>query len=185
MSTGGMLMLVPMFGLLTWAAAVDLRTRRIPNWLTLSLILSGLIQSFTTVHTVGPLGSLLGLLTGFGLTFILFAIGAMGGGDVKLLAGLGAWLGPRGTLGIFAIAAIIGMVIVIAQAAWERRLGKLFRNSAVIAFSLASASADTLESATETAKACNSTPRGKPLPYAVPVFFATAILLLRLSSAHP
>jgi prepilin peptidase CpaA len=180
MSTGGMMMLAPMFGLLTWAAAVDLRTRRIPNWLTLSLVLSGLVQSFTAVHTVGPLDSLLGLLSGFGLTFILFAIGAMGGGDVKLLAGLGAWLGPRGALIVFAIAAIVGMVIVIMQAAWEGRLSKLFRNSAVIAFSLASANSDTLDTATETAKACSSTPRGKPLPYAVPVFFATAFLLARL-----
>jgi len=180
MSTGGMLMLVPMFGLLTWAAAVDLRCRRIPNWLTLSLILTGLVQSFTWAHVAGPADSLLGLLTGFGLTFILFAIGAMGGGDVKLMTGLGAWLGPWPTLGVSATAAIIGMVIVIVQAACEGRLARLFRNSTVIAMSLATANGDTIEQAAETGKACSSTSGRKPLPYAVPVFFATAILLIRL-----
>jgi prepilin peptidase CpaA len=181
MSTGGMLMLVPMFGLLTWAAIVDLRTRRIPNWLTLSLMLSGLAQSYTWAHTVSPWTSFLGLLMGFGLTFVLFAIGAMGGGDVKLMAGLGAWLGPWPTLGVSAIAAIIGMIIVVVQAACQGRLTRLFRNSAVIAMSLATANSETIEQAAETGKACSSTPgRGKPLPYAVPVFFATALLLIRL-----
>ena len=179
-STGGMLMLVPMFGLLTWAASVDLRSRRIPNWLSLSLILTGLVQSFTWAHVAGPMDAFLGLLTGFGLTFILFAIGAMGGGDVKLMAGLGAWLGPWPTLTVSAMAAVIGMVIVIVQAAAEGRLTKLFRNSAVIAASLATANADTIEQAAETGKACSSTSGRKPLPYAVPVFFATAILLIRL-----
>ena len=132
-------MCMPMLGLLTWAAAIDMRCRRIPNWLTLSLVLSGLAQSWTWAHTVSPGQSFLGLSAGFGLTFVLFGIGALGGGDVKLLAGLGAWLGPVPTLLVFAVAAVIGMVYVLAQAAGQGRLSALFRNSAVIAMSLAHA----------------------------------------------
>ncbi len=178
MSSGQLLLSVPMLGLLTWAAVVDLRTRRIPNWLTFSLILAGFVQSFTPMHTVGPADALLGFLTGFGLTFVLFGIGALGGGDVKLLAGIGAWFGPKPTLIVFALAAIIGMVIVLVQAAAQGRLGKLFRNSAVIAMSLAQANDGAgLEQAAEMGKACSGT--GKPLPYAVPVFFAVLLVLIQ------
>ena len=46
------------------------------------------------MRTVGPLASATGLLTGFALSFALFAIGAMCGGDVKIMAGVGAWVGP-------------------------------------------------------------------------------------------
>jgi prepilin peptidase CpaA len=184
MTTGGMVMCVPLVGLLASAAVVDVRTRRIPNWLTFGVLVTGLAQSFTASNAVGPADAGLGLLTGFGLTFALFAIGALGGGDVKLLAGVGAWLGPKPTLQIFALAAIFGMVIVLVQAARQGRLKRLFQNSAVIACSLAHAGGEggpTFEQAAETGKACSEgAGGGKPLPYAVPVFFAAAILLARL-----
>jgi prepilin peptidase CpaA len=177
MSTGGLLMCVPMVALLTWAAAVDLRSRRIPNWLTLSLILSGFAQSFTWAHTVMPGSSALGFLTGFGLTFTFFALGAMGGGDVKLLAGLGAWLGPIPTLVVFGIEAVLGMLFVLSQAACTGRLTRLFQNSTVIAMNFAAASdAGGLERAAETGQACSSSSR---LPYAVPVLLATLVVLSR------
>lgn len=180
MTTGGLLMCVPMLGLLTWAAAVDVRCRRIPNWLTFSLLLAGLGQSFTWCRTVGPGDACLGLLTGFGLTFALFALGAMGGGDVKLMAGIGAWLGPTQTLLVFAIAAVIGMVVVLAQAGAQGRLGKLFRNSAVIAVSLAQAGESGLDQAAETGRACSGN-TGRPLPYAVPVLLATLLVFAGMS----
>ena len=180
MTTGGLLMCVPMLGLLTWAAAVDVRSRRIPNWLTFSLVLAGLGQSFTWARTVGPADALLGLLTGFGLTFALFALGALGGGDVKLLSGVGAWFGPMPALVIFAVAAIIGMVIVLAQAGAQGRLAKLFRNSAVIAMSLAQAGDGGLDQAAETGRACSGS-TGRPLPYAVPVLLATLLVVARIA----
>lgn len=179
MSTGGLLMCVPMMALLTWAAVIDLRVRRIPNWITVSLMLSGFAQSFTWAHTVTPLQALLGFLTGFGLTLVFFCLRAMGGGDVKLLAGLGAWLGPSATLVMFANVAILGMVFVLVHAACTGRLTRLFQNSTVIAFSLA-ATADggaSLEQAADTGQALSSSSR---LPYAVPVLLATLLMLPRL-----
>src|SRR4051812_43040520 len=92
---------VPLLALLTWAAVGDIRTRRIPNTLTFAMALSGILQSFFAIHTVAPTHSLLGFLTGFGLSFMLFLLGAVGGGDVKLLAGVGAWLGPQRVLAVF------------------------------------------------------------------------------------
>src|SRR5688500_10001584 len=176
MNPAALLTCVPLFGLLAWAAVVDLRERRIPNWLTLGLLLSGLAQTWAPVP--GPAGSfsqsLLGLLTGFGITFVLFGMGALGGGDVKLVAGVGAWLGPTPVLTVFAAAAVIGMVIVLTQAAMQGRTRRLLRNSAVVAISLAHANEIGLDRALETGQSCASVDR--PLPYAVPVLLAVALV---------
>lgn len=182
MTTAGLLMCVPMLALLTWAAVVDVRSRRIPNWLSFSLMLTGLGQSAAWCRTVdGPGDAFLGLLTGFALTFALFGLGALGGGDVKLLSGIGAWLGPVPVLLVFALAAVIGMVFVLIQAAAQGRLSKLFRNSAVIAISLAQAGESGLDQAAETGRTCSGN-TGRPLPYAVPVLLATLIVIARMSS---
>jgi prepilin peptidase CpaA len=177
MSTGGLLMSVPMVALLTWAAAVDLRIRRIPNWLTVAMMLSGFAQSLTWAHTVTPGQSALGFLTGFGLTLLFFWLGAMGGGDVKLLAAVGAWLGPWPTIVVFGIEAVLGMVFVLAHAACTGRLTRLFQNSTVIALNyVAAADAAALEQAADTGRACSSSSR---LPYAVPVLLAVLLVLAR------
>jgi prepilin peptidase CpaA len=181
MTTYGLLMCAPMFALLAWAAVTDCASRRIPNWVSYTLILSGLLQSFTSRATVGFGGAVLGMLVGFGLTFIFFAVGAMGGGDVKLLTGVGAWLGPLGVLLVFFIEAIVGMVQAVLQAMSQKRLGTVLRNSAVLAGSMASGGGDIgLSSLLE--------PGGEPgaaggrairyvLPYSVPVLIATALVV--------
>ncbi len=177
MRTYDLLMLAPMFVLLVGASVHDLRARRIPNLLNLILVLSGLALSFTPMGRVSPGYALAGLLVGFGLTFVMFAIGALGGGDVKLLAGVGAWLGPADVLYVFLAAAVIGMVIVLAQSAYQGRLRTLFRNSTVLAMGLAHAGETGIGHFVE---AGQSTPRSvdKPLPYAVPVLIATACVVL-------
>src|SRR5439155_15034799 len=91
MSTYGLLMAAPALALLVWAALEDLRSRRIPNWLTFSLVLGGIGQSVAFGAICSPGASLLGFVVGFALPFVLFALGALGGGDVRLLAGVGAW----------------------------------------------------------------------------------------------
>jgi prepilin peptidase CpaA len=166
---------LPMLALLIWAAIEDVRTRRIRNWLTLSLIVSGLIYSHLGYGTVTPGQAWLGLAAGFFLPFALFLIGALGGGDVKLLAGVGVWLGPTGSLAVFAGAAIIGMVIVLIQCAAKGRLFQLFQNSAVLALSLVHVRELGVEHATKTSAACRSVDR--PLPYAVPVLLSVVILV--------
>jgi prepilin peptidase CpaA len=65
-------------------------------------------------------------MIGFLPFFILFALGAMGAGDVKLLAGLGAWLGPGGLLTTLAWASILFFLVLLLQ-------GELFRALANIA----------------------------------------------------
>ncbi len=169
--------LVPLFAMLLWAAVTDLRERKIRNWLTVSLMLTGLAQSFTPAHSTTPAGAILGLLAGFGITFVLFAMGALGAGDVKLMAGVGAWLGPAGVLAAFVIEALIGMVIVLTQAVWQGRLTTLMRNSALIAVNVVHLNEVGLEHVTATGQSAKSVDR--PLPFAVPVLLAVACLAMR------
>jgi prepilin peptidase CpaA len=175
MSEHRLLSLLPMLALLVWAAADDLRTRKIRNWLTLSLAWGGIVNSIVSSSGITPAQAGLGLLIGFALPFVLFAMGALGGGDVKLFAGVGAWLGAVGIVQVFIIAAIVGLVIVLAQSIAQRRVSTLFRNSTVLLLNLWHVGADGgLAAAAETGKACRSVER--PLPYAVPILAATLLV---------
>ena len=178
-----LLTLLPMLALLIFAAAQDLRTRRIRNWLTLCLVITGIGHSLMSPHSVTQsvtqsvtLGdSLLGMLAGFGLPLMLFVIGALGGGDVKLLAGVGAWLGVTGVVEVFLAAAVVGMVIVLVQCAANGRLKLLFSNTFVIVLNFLHVGELGVESVAETGKSCRSVDR--PLPYAVPVLLAVLLMV--------
>ena len=175
MSTYGLLMAAPALALLVWAAIEDLRSRRIPNWLTFSLVLGGIGQSVAFGAICSPGASLLGFAVGFALPFVLFALGALGGGDVKLLAGVGAWFGPVGALNTFVIAAVVGAVMVVVQALAQRRGKVLLRNTAVLAVNLAHVRDVGLDHAKATGQSCRSVDR--PLPYALPVLIAMTVLI--------
>jgi prepilin peptidase CpaA len=177
-----LLHLAPLLAMLLLAAIGDLRERKIRNWLTVAIMLTGLARSFTPAHSVAPGGAGLGLLVGFGLMFVLFAMGAVGGGDVKLLAGVGAWLGPAPTLCVFAVEAIIGMLIVLVQAAWQRRLSDLFHNSMLLVVNVAHVKELGIEHVTATGQSTRSVDR--PLPYAVPVFLAVALMAIQSYITH-
>lgn len=177
MSTYGLLTAAPVVALLIWAAIEDLRNRRIPNWLTFSLLLSGMAQSFMHGSLSTPGMSIAGFAVGFGLTFVLFLLNAVGGGDVKLLAGLGAWFGPMAVFQIFVLEAVIGAVLVIAQATAQGRMKVLLRNSAVVAINLAHVKDVGIDHVKSTGLSARSVDR--PLPYAVPVLLAVLILISR------
>jgi len=169
------LSMAPLVVMLVIAAIIDWRSRRIPNWLTLVIVLSGLGSSLLPGHvtTLGQAG--LGLVVGFALPFVLYALGALGGGDVKLLAGIGAWLGPWGVFLVFCAEAVVGMIIVIIQATKQKRLSALVRNSTVLTVNMINIDRVGADAVVETGKACKSVER--PLPYAVPVLIAVLIVL--------
>lgn len=171
-----LLQFLPLLAVLIWAAVQDFRTRRIANYLTFPLLAAGVARAI--VAGGGAVEQcMLGILLGFGLTFVLFAMRALGGGDVKLLAAIGAWLGPWTTLGVFAVAAIIGMGIVVLQAGAQGRLGILLRNSALLTLAVVHVDQFGMQNVVDTGTASESV--RKPLPYAVPIFAATVFILLR------
>jgi prepilin peptidase CpaA len=173
-----LLPLLPMLLLLAFAGMTDFRARRIPNWLCGALAAAGLIASCLDGSRVGPAGASLGLLLGLAIMLPQFALNALRGGDVKLMAAIGAWVGPTAILLIFVVQALVGMVMVVVQCAWQKRLTRLFRNSAVLAIHAAHVGDLGLRSMEETGNACRSADR--PLPYAVPVLVATLMVLLWL-----
>jgi prepilin peptidase CpaA len=167
----------PLLALLAWAATIDLRSRRIPNWLTFSLVISGLAVNGIGIGPASGGSAFLGFLVGFTLPLVLFLLGALGGGDVKLLAGVGAWMGPETVFKVFLIAALVGAVIVLAQSLAQRRTKILLRNSAVLAMNLAHVGDVGVDHVRETGQAARSVDR--PLPYAVPVLIAMTLLVAR------
>ena len=75
------------------AAVTDFRTRRIPNWLTLTAFVLGVCFQAWRGGWAGLGAAGLAFLVGFGLFFVLWLIGGGGGGDVKLMGALSVWLG--------------------------------------------------------------------------------------------
>jgi prepilin peptidase CpaA len=96
-----------------WIAWGDIRTYRIPNYLTFGTALVGLGYQ-AVFHGMSGVGSgCLGLALGFFLLFPLYLLGGMGAGDVKALAALGTWLGPGLTLMLFCYMAIAGGLMAL------------------------------------------------------------------------
>jgi prepilin peptidase CpaA len=104
------------------AAAIDLRTRRVPNALTGACAIAGVIVAGIGAGRVGLAASIVGGLIGLVLMLPGYLFGGTGGGDVKLLAAIGTFLGPRATLNAFIAAAIAGGLIALGLAIHRGRL---------------------------------------------------------------
>ena len=124
--------------LLAWAVASDVRSRRIPNQLVLAGIVAGLALQATVTPGAGlfsePFGAL-GLLKGaagmvIGLLLLLpmYALGAMGAGDVKLMAMIGTFLGPLDIIGAGLSSLLAGGVLSLSVALVQGSLGKVTGN---------------------------------------------------------
>ena len=112
------------------AAVVDIRYRRIPNWLVLAGIIVGLAWNvYSSDHwSSGLFRSLKGLGLGFILYFPLYLIRARGAGDVKLLAAVGAITGPGNCFWIFLLTAVLGGVIALILLMFRGRVRHTFFN---------------------------------------------------------
>lgn len=97
------------------ATVSDIRTRRIPNWLVFPFLLGGLAVSTFVGGWHGLGQSLLGILLGAVLMGVLYWLGGMGMGDVKLCAAIGAWIGPS-QLGLALV--VMGMAGGLMALGW-------------------------------------------------------------------
>lgn len=108
-------------GLLT-ATVIDLRSRRIPNELTAAMAGIGLALAVTGTSGVSVGASLAGIVLGLLLMLPGYALGATGAGDVKLMAAVGAIVGPLVVVNAFLFTAIAGGVLALIVAVRRRRL---------------------------------------------------------------
>jgi prepilin peptidase CpaA len=112
-----------------WIAWGDVKTRRIPNYLTLASALAGLGFQLGYHGWPGLKDGALGLVLGFGLLMPFYLMGGLGAGDVKALAAMGAWLGPWRTLILFAYMGFAGGVLALGVLWWRGLLGAKLRQA--------------------------------------------------------
>jgi prepilin peptidase CpaA len=161
------------------AAVIDGRTLKVPNRLTFPFALLGLAVA-AIPGGLGLLASVQGLLLGLALLLPLYAVGGMGAGDVKLLAGVGAWVGPSVLMPAFIVAAIVGAVMALAMMALSGRfLGHLAQVRTIVGEWVAIRNPAVLSEIAASRK-----PRMKLLPYGIPIaigsilyFAATGLLV--------
>jgi prepilin peptidase CpaA len=114
--------------LVTLAAIIDVRSQRIPNYLTLPSCGIGIMYHVLISGTNGLMFSFTGLVLGMCLLLFFYLLGGMGAGDVKLMGAIGALLGWEGVLRAFLFSAIIGGLYSIVAMAKAHVLREFFKN---------------------------------------------------------
>ena len=110
------------------ACVTDVRSRRIPNVLTFGAAAAALVFHAVTPGAGGLGVAAGGWLMGAAVFAPFFLLGGMGAGDVKLMAALGAWLGPGEALAIALYASLAGGVIAIGVSLYTGYLRTALRN---------------------------------------------------------
>jgi prepilin peptidase CpaA len=116
------------------ATLTDLRSRRIPNWLVLPFLVIGVVVSTLLHGWHGAWLSLAGMALALGTFGVLYWMGGMGAGDVKLCAAIGAWIGPSQLVIALVVTGLAGGVMVLAWAVWSGFLKDLFASTGNLVF---------------------------------------------------
>ncbi|MFC5863788.1 prepilin peptidase [Acidicapsa dinghuensis] len=110
----------PTVAALAVATFTDLRSRRIPNWLVFPFLALG----FIAPAVANGWHSLTQSLEGFALGILVYGalaiFGGMGMGDVKLVAAIGAWVGPRQLLFAMVLTAVVGGLMALGTLAFHK-----------------------------------------------------------------
>jgi prepilin peptidase CpaA len=109
------LKLLALLAMLGVAVVTDLCDRRIPNWLTVSGVVMGISLSGLEAGAL-PAVSLMGTTVALAISIPFFALGALGAGDAKLLAAVGAFVGPAGLLPVLLYGGVAGGLLGLVVA---------------------------------------------------------------------
>ena len=153
------------------AALWDLKTRRIPNVLTFGAALAGIAVHGYLGGWTGAGMSVAGWLVGVACFLPLFLLGGMGAGDVKLLAAIGAWLGPAATVWVAMFSAIAGGLMGLIVSLWSGYLTQAIVNISWMFRFWRTAGPGPVPAVTL------ATHEGPRLAYAVPVFAGLMVAL--------
>jgi prepilin peptidase CpaA len=163
--------LIPVLAIAAAACITDVTTRRIPNVLTFgaaagALLVRGLLFGMSGVFEASG-----GWVTGFILLFPLFFVRGLGGGDVKLVAALGAWLGPVDALWLALYTAVAGGLVGVGYAFARGYLRTALSNLGVIGNHWMYSGFQPVPGITL------DNPERPRLPYAIPIFIGTMVTL--------
>ena len=154
------------------ACWTDLLLRRIPNTLVLIGVAAGLALNTLSAGLAGVERSIEGGALGLAVFLPFMVLGGMGAGDVKLMAALGALLGPANVLGLALVAALAGGLLALLRVAWEGRLRATVRGIAELLWFWA-------HTGLRPSPTLNlSNPGTIRIPYAVPIAAGTVVVTL-------
>jgi prepilin peptidase CpaA len=158
------------------SVASDVRSRRIPNLLCGVGMLVGLGLNALCFGWHGLAASGSGLFANIALLLFPFAMGGIGGGDVKMMGAIGALLGLKTGLVALAVGLAFGGVVMVIHLARRRQLGKTLRTVSTMT------SASILTGSVEPLRLSVATPGAVTLPYSVPLGLG-AIAVLAMSGS--
>jgi prepilin peptidase CpaA len=158
-------------GLAALACGWDLRTRRIPQALTLGGAAAGLAFHLLAGGWSGGLGSFAGWFVGIAIFLAPFALGGLGAGDVKLLGALGAWVGATQVIWLALYAGVAGGVMALLVALARGYLRTALTNVYVLMVHWR------VNGPTPLAEVTLEHARGPRLAYAVPILAGTVATL--------
>lgn len=142
------------------ATVTDLRSRRIPNWLVVPFLVSGLIVA-AVLHGWHGLGQ---SLAGAGLAALCFGVfcwlGGMGMGDLKLATAVGAWIGPAQMVTALVVTGVAGGFMALIWAIAGGFVGELFRGTGDLVFDIGK------RGLRPHSELVLSNPRARKMPYA-------------------
>jgi prepilin peptidase CpaA len=165
--------LAGVLALLALAALLDVRERRIPNWLTGALAALYPFYVLASPMPVAWLGALAVAATVFVFGFVLFARQLIGGGDVKLLAAMSLWTGLEHLVLFALVTSLAGGALALGSLWYQRWRGVIDAHMAALGWNLAavgtrhpgSAAAGPTDDGTSTAME----PAPLTLPYGVAI----------------
>jgi prepilin peptidase CpaA len=111
------------------ATVTDLHSRRIPNWIVFPLLFGGIAVSIFGDTSVTFGQSMAGFSVGLGIAGALWWLGGLGAGDMKLVAAIGAWIGPDQLLVALLVTGLFGGVMAVLWALCYRRLIECVRGT--------------------------------------------------------
>jgi prepilin peptidase CpaA len=117
--------------LVSVAACIDARSRRIPNGLNATAFVLGLTLSIQADGLAGFWNSIQGFALAFGVYLALYLFRAMGAGDVKLMAAIGSLVGPANWLTLLLFVSVAGAVMALIAVTIRGRLRDTVRNTYV------------------------------------------------------
>lgn len=147
------------------ALIFDLKQRRIPNQLVVLTLGAGLLINligpqagprmaglFTTMPgALGLKGAVLGALTGLAVFLPFYLLRAMGAGDVKLMAGIGSFVGPATTVNLALFILLAGGVMAVARMLWTGKSQLVMLNVVAALGQVLPGSSDSFDPATQSA----------------------------------
>lgn len=157
--------------LLILACVTDLRARRIPNVLTGTAAIGAVLFHLATGGWLVAAWSIVGMVVGALLFLPMFALRGMGGGDVKLLAAVGAWLGPGHVVTAALATSIAGGVLALLVALGYGYLREALANIYLLLAHWRVVGVEPLSEVTLEQS------RGPRLAYAIPIAIGTVVTL--------